>query len=94
MSEVSLIRAGPPQGFALPERKAEAPHQSPELQKGEAAPRAPVPETLQAKTVVKAERLSKYIYGYMFIDRETSQVVGRYPAEPFVAQTNAVSKRV
>ena len=44
--------------------------------------------------MVKAEQIGKYAYGYTFIDAETSQVIGRYPAEPFVSSHNAGGKVV
>jgi hypothetical protein len=91
MSEFSPISAAPPQSTIAPRRTADAPQEAsrePESRKERPAAAAALPN----KTKVKAEQISKYEFGYTFIDAETSQVVGRYPAQPFVSSSTRVNK--
>ncbi|MEJ0023114.1 MAG: hypothetical protein WDN76_06500 [Alphaproteobacteria bacterium] len=93
MSDVSFIRAAPPPGTIAPRRTADAPQQTarePEARREKIS----APAALPNKTIVKAEQISKYAFGYTFIDTATAQVVGRYPAEPFVTSNARVSKTV
>jgi hypothetical protein len=92
MSDVSFIRAAPPQSALAPRRTADAQiaDRAPEPRRE----RASAPAALPSKTMVKAEQIAKYKFGYTFIDAETAQVVGRYPAEPFVASNARISKTI
>jgi hypothetical protein len=93
MSDVSFIRAAPPQSLPATRRTAEAP-ELPSRDQDQRSARKPAPVALPNKTRVKAEQIAKYQYGYTFIDAETSQVIGRYPAEPFVSSNARVNKTV
>lgn len=75
MSEVSFISSAPvaaTRSSRAPETAAPAREKS--------AP-APGPD-LSHKTKVKTEQLSKYTFGYTFLDPETLRVVGQFPAAP------------
>jgi hypothetical protein len=91
MSDVPFIRAAPPHSAPAPRRTADAqkaPSRAPEPRSAQ----KPAPAVLPNKTMVKAEQIAKYAYGYTFIDAETSQVIGHYPAEPFVSAKTAVGR--
>ncbi|MES1202868.1 MAG: hypothetical protein ABUS57_15635 [Pseudomonadota bacterium] len=93
MSDVPFIRAAPPHSAPAPRRTADAPKTS----SRDPDPRPeqkPAPAVLLNKTVVKAEQIAKYAYGYTFIDAETSQVIARYPAEPLISSHKVSGKVV
>ena len=84
MSAVSFIRAAPPHSAPAPRRPADAP-EAPRRETSTRPERFVAPAELPRKTKVQTEQIAKYEYGYTFIDTDTAQVVGRYPAEPFVS---------
>jgi len=81
VSEVSFISSGlaaATRSSRAPEKSAAKEAQAPAREKS-----APPPDTALAhKTKVKTEQLSKYSFGYTFLDPETLRVVGQYPAAP------------
>jgi hypothetical protein len=82
MSDVSFIRAAPPHSAHAPRRPADAPEAP--RRETKRPERSAAPAELPSKTKVQTEQIAKYAYGYTFIDADTEQVVGRYPAESFV----------
>lgn len=74
MSEVSFISPA----ALSPTRTVRAPENAAASEKKEAAP----PPVLPQKTKVKTEQLSKFTFGYTFLDPETLRVVGQFPVEP------------
>lgn len=93
MSDVTFIRAAPPHSAPAPRRTADAPKTASRVPEPRSE-QMPAPAVLPNKTVVKAEQIAKYVYGYTFIDAETSQVIARYPAEPFISSQEAGGKVV
>lgn len=78
MSEVSFISSAPVPATRSPRaaEKSAAPEAATPAREN-----APPPEVAH-KTKVKTEQLSKYTFGYTFLDPETLRVVGQFPAAP------------
>lgn len=91
MSDVSSIRAAPPHSAPAPRRTAEAPKGS-DRENSAPSEKQTASAALPNKTKVQTEQVGKFAYAYTFIDAETRNVVGRYPAEPFVSANRGGGK--